>query len=390
MKEDRQLQVELMAAADQYLALGLSCVVVNRSKRPQLTKWTPFYDRQSTPAELRSWTSQPGAAGIAVITGKSSGRLAVMDWDRGDAYDRWRDLHPALARSVPTYRTGRDDGGFHCWAMTNLRANLPKAVPGGQYFGGKHLNIAPPSRHASGRRYTWLVPLNGKLPEVEAYELVGAPITAAAQTDGVVTERYRSRFSVPLSTSLSLSVTTVLEAIEQTQPTRPGERDDCIMHLARALKFNCGLASEEPARLRGIVRDWYRRALPVIKTKDFEVTLIAFERAFEAAAHPLGLDLVDAAALRVDPQALPEVANRYEGDTIKRLISLCYSLQEMTGGVFWISTRDAAERLSSPERRLSPMDAWRLLQLLERDGVIECVRRGGPDTQKATRYRWIG
>jgi hypothetical protein len=156
------------------------------------------------------------------------------------------------------------------------------------------------------------------------------------------------------------------------------------LNLARGLKFNASLINADTDTLRGIVRRWHNQAVPIIATKDFDSSWSDFIHAFECAKHPLGLDLVDAAALRVDPNELPEVAENYDGLATRRLIGLCHALASLGGGWrFFLSVHDAAPRLD-----ITPMQVWRLLRMLERDGVLECLERG--NERRATRYRWIG
>ena len=60
---------------------------------------------------------------------------------------------------------------------------------------------------------------------------------------------------------------------------------------------------------------------------------------------------------------------------------LCWELSRLTGGHFFLSCHDAAPRF-----KVTPMQVWRLLRMLERDGVVECVERG--KSGRASRYRF--
>jgi Bifunctional DNA primase/polymerase, N-terminal len=63
-------------------------------------------------------------------------------------------------------RTG--GGGWHLlYAPTGL-GNRVRLAPGLDWRGRGGLIVAPPSRHGSGRRYTWVRPLTATLPEVPA------------------------------------------------------------------------------------------------------------------------------------------------------------------------------------------------------------------------------
>jgi hypothetical protein len=156
------------------------------------------------------------------------------------------------------------------------------------------------------------------------------------------------------------------------------------MKLARGLKFNCGLQDADRAVLLAIVRQWHQLALPIIGTKPFEVTWMDFLHAYEQARYPLEMDILDAAALRVDPNDLPEVASNYEGQTVRQLIGLCWSLASAHPKQhFFLSCHVAAARMNT-----SAMTIWKIMRMLCADGVIQCTAVG--NEHRASRYRWIG
>jgi hypothetical protein len=175
-----------------------------------------------------------------------------------------------------------------------------------------------------------------------------------------------------------------MSILQSTLPIKSGERNDAIMKLARGIKFNAGMKDEKIDRLREIVRQWHTRALPVIDTKSFTETWRDFLHAFETAKHPLGRSVVDVAAARVEPESIPEIAADYDDEPTRKLIALCAALATVNGGErFFLSSHDAAPRIG-----VKQMACWRILRMLCRDGVIECLERG--NERRATRYRWIG
>jgi hypothetical protein len=82
---------------------------------------------------------------------------------------------------------------------------------------------------------------------------------------------------------------------------------------------------------------------------------------------------------------VPKVAERYEQQQFKLLVSLCRELQRASGvGPFYLAARTAARLLE-----VDPSTAWRWLFLLEQDGILEVVTRGDQKSWKATRYRYV-
>jgi hypothetical protein len=80
---------------------------------------------------------------------------------------------------------------------------------------------------------------------------------------------------------------------------------------------------------------------------------------------------------------LPASAANYADDEMRILVGLCYETSKLTGGVFFLSSHDAAERL-----KVAPKTAWRMLKILVGDGVLALIQKG--NQRRATRYKWIG
>jgi hypothetical protein len=358
----------------------------NGNKRP-LVQWKPFVDRLPTDAELRAWFGKaPGERGapngVGVITGGVAGALAIRDFDDVAAYQRWEELNPTLAKSLPTVRTAR---GYHVWARSDLRKTL--RAPGGEYR-GNGVSLAPHSVHESGVMYKWIIALpkaGVALPEVDHRVLIAVAETAERSEIAEPAESHCSALSAVSALSATVQTNNhkgldIDTVIRNTLPSQAGERNACLMRLARGLKFNVGSVTKND--LRPIVVNWHRRALPVITTKDFDETWADFIRAYEIARHPLGNSLVDVAASRVDMADLPPVSSAYDSDRVRWIIGLCAILAELNGGrQFFLSSHDLAGRLS-----IAPVQAYRLLKMLEFDDVIRCVKRG--NAHAANRYIW--
>jgi hypothetical protein len=243
-------------------------------------------------------------------------------------------------------RTAR---GFHVWRRTDLPKTIKLAD--GEFRAGPTLTVAPHS--VRGRvTYEWINPLpKGPLPLVEHPIFLGRNVAETAECHFSAISAVSAISATSSSSSAPLSIEDVINI---TQPQIGGERNLRILDLARGLKLNCGITGL--AAVKDYVRRWHEKALPIIVTKDFDTTWADFIHAWERARHPLGMDLVDAAALHVYPDDLPEEAMRYESDTTRRLIGLCKAMAAMNGGRFFLSSHDAAGRLE-----VRPVQAWRLL-----------------------------
>ncbi|MGA2584919.1 MAG: bifunctional DNA primase/polymerase [Tepidisphaeraceae bacterium] len=372
--------IDPMADAQRYLERGWSVVPIGANKK-SLEKWRPFQNRRPTRDEFNEMFSRRGVTGVAVIAGDVSGGLAIRDFDNVAGYHQWAEGNAALARGLPTVKTPR---GFHIYHRSEFHG-IKKMIDG-EYRGAGY-TIAPRSLHPSGERYQWICPLPaGRLPFVGSavfFPRVESETSETSETSGVPCSDISDVSDVSDVSDISDSCPSPDEIVRRTLPKVAGERNSRIFGLARGLKYNAGLGDAPLLSLMPIVRRWHELALPIIRTKSWDETWADFVHAFDRARHPLGESVVDQAALRIDPDDLPDVANNFDGLPTRRLIGLCWQLSRNPAGRFFISSHDAARRLN-----IKQPAAWRLLQMLSRVGVLEILERG--NERKATRYRWIG
>jgi hypothetical protein len=349
--------------------MGFSLIPAKQNKKPAVKSWTPFKSNPPTDAQIKGWFNSPNVTGLALIAGEVSGGLAIRDFDTKSSYERWAQAYPALSKELGTVRTFK---GFHVYCRSDLQKN--KKYSDGE-FRGSGYTLAPHSLHASGQRYEWIIslPPDGRLQQVEHQ---------------VFTRCYDSETSEnpkPFSVLSDLSALSVLSdtslLIQACLPQAPGQRNYCLMNLARALKFNAGLADAPKPALKALVKKWFDLALPIITTKEFDETWADFIHAFKRARLPFG-DVLKTAETAIDLNNPPPAANHYTHAPTKMLIALCAALASLhPKGNFFLSSHVAAERAG-----MSQPQAYRRLQMLVEDGVIQEVEKG--EYPRATRYRW--
>ncbi len=159
----------VLAAARAYAAGGLCVVPVppDGTKRPR-GRWRRFQAAPPTDAQLAAWFAR-GRDGVAVLGGRVSGGLEVLDFDEAALFAPWAALvaaaAPGLLARLPVVRT--PGPGYHVYlrcpghAAGNQKLALG-AGPGGRPVtlietrgeGGVVLTPAcPPACHPSGRPY---------------------------------------------------------------------------------------------------------------------------------------------------------------------------------------------------------------------------------------------
>ena len=130
--------------------------------------------------------------------------------------------------------------------------------------------------------------------------------------------------------------------------------------------------------LKPIVQEWFQRALPVIRTKEWEETWIDFRIAWSEVKKPFGATM---ASIVATAKAKMPV----DADSIERMTVLCREMQEKhgRGQAFCLSCRVAAASIG-----IGHTKAASILKLLCREGVLERVAEGGiKGSKKAAEYR---
>lgn len=123
------------------------------------------YDASSDPVLIREWWRRTPGANVGIATGGASG-LVVVDLDllRGGR-ESLRVVLAAGTELPPTLRSYTGGGGLHLFyrqpegvQVPNTAGRLPGVaapLPGIDLRGQGGYVVAPPSVHASGRRYRW-------------------------------------------------------------------------------------------------------------------------------------------------------------------------------------------------------------------------------------------
>jgi hypothetical protein len=156
-------------AARRYVELGFSVIPVRAdgSKAPLESGWREFSDRQPRTEELKHWFGNGSVCGIGIPCGPASGNLAVLDFETGDVWERWRALLSSetvdFIDRCPIVRT--PSGGVHVWCRSSQRTAgtvLARDKDKGvliEIRGDGHQVLAPgcpASCHKTGRLYEFI------------------------------------------------------------------------------------------------------------------------------------------------------------------------------------------------------------------------------------------
>jgi len=139
--------------------------------------WKPYQERLPTVAELCRWFGSAQPPGIAIICGRVSGNLELLDFDQDahELFGTWSRLVaeqcPGLVERLSVVKTPRAGGGYHvryrCPQVTipgNTKLASDPELPRGQRTlietrGEKGYALAPgspPECHETGGTYEWV------------------------------------------------------------------------------------------------------------------------------------------------------------------------------------------------------------------------------------------
>ncbi|GAA0796666.1 bifunctional DNA primase/polymerase [Spirilliplanes yamanashiensis] len=109
-------------------------------------------DASTDPRRVELWWARWPRANVGLRTGVA---MDVADVDSPEGLAALRHLLGGDLPRAPLARTG--SGGWHVWFAPTGHGNRVRLLPGVDWRGAGGYVVAPPSRHASGRAYTWVV-----------------------------------------------------------------------------------------------------------------------------------------------------------------------------------------------------------------------------------------
>ncbi len=407
----------LLSAANDYLSRGWSVLPIANKKKPAIKTWKPLQRERPNQSDFDHWFKPTayGASvvGLGIILGEVSGGLIVRDFDDPGAYEAWKAQFPEFAATLPTVQTGR---GYHVYAR--VPGCKTRKLSDGELRAEGSYVVAPPSIHASGIEYTWIVPLpDGEIPIVdeglileevssgrhkshnaiwrESLELPETPATPLSHELPVSHSNPESLGSLEAHAGLGdpepleplVYGTEVDEfvhnAIQASLPRGVGKRNDAIFDFARRLKAHPELVGYDGLQLRTAMEWWFKAACRIIGTKDWDESWSDFLHAWDNVRTPFGESMqVVLEKAKMAPN--PECAAQFDGEPTKLLIRLCRELQHRSGEKpFFLDCRSAGEAIGTNKD-----SAHKRLRLLMKMSVLERVTKG--HTGRASEFRYIG
>ena len=179
-----------------------------------------------------------------------------------------------------------------------------------------------------------------------------------------------------------------LRALKATNPSKSDEIWEVVLELARRVKGVPECRELPVEDVRSIFRKWYKYYDEEIQ-QSFKELWVIFRRAWRSIKKPY-IDTLEAALEDAKRLKYPRTTGYYKNKKIKLLIAICYQLSKYhTDRSFFLSCRDAGKLLE-----VSSAKAWRMLDILMSDEVLECLHKGSLEPSKfkknsATWYRYL-
>lgn len=211
---------ELLKAALQYQARGLSIFPANNEKKPRI-EWGKYQKEIATKEQIEAWWTKWPSANIAIVTGKLS-NLTIIDVDSEDAYKMIQDYLPDSFITT----IAKSPKGYHIYCKY-----FDKAVNKSQVLKDVDIRteggyiIAPPSTNGAQSRYTWFCKgLLGDIPDLLKKIIIDNNISfslSRARARGGEGDNHKSQVVTPVTSG--------------HKKIGKGQRDDKLFHLANYL-----------------------------------------------------------------------------------------------------------------------------------------------------------
>jgi len=261
-----------------YLDEGLNIIPVRFREKTPLVEWSKYQAKRVTNEDVNEWFSGDVGINVAIVCGKVSDNLVVVDSDDPRIYKK---LFNGIDRETLVVRSGR---GLHVYFKTDypvgcFKIDIPNYGRVDIKGEGGYI-LAPPSLHPSGKTYEFV----SKRP-IKHWE-------GDFKLDFLEMARRTFKIKIKLE---KINITNLLQGVEE------GQRDEAAIRVATWFRKE-GL-SEEGTLER--MRDWNLRNLPPLDDKVLEAKVKSAFKPDEPYAYEFE-------ETKEEPFAPEEVAEAYK------------------------------------------------------------------------------
>jgi hypothetical protein len=356
-------------------------------------KWEQYQRRRPSADEIKKVFSRRDPTGLAVILGAVSGGLYGRDFDVLGAFHRWAAQYSELAARLPTVKTSR---GFHVYAYSPEVVQT-KDLGDGEVRGEGSYLLLPPSIHRTGKIYAWVVLPRRPCPEVTIAPDAAGLSRSWLSDDTPREQRDRESENPRVGESESrrarggggCTSLTLVDVIQESLPKDFRQNHDRLFNLARgvrALEKTEGRVWNLRELEERVFAPWYEQNRHLNPEQTRAQYLNEFLMGYDLVRHPLGEGMLEATWAQSATCEPPAVAREFASPHLRRVVTWCLLLQRAAGNEpFFLSVRSVQGKLGLGK----PQRASAILRRLVDAGILTEVEKGGPSTNRATRFRYL-
>ncbi len=366
----------------------------DQGKHPRTTHG--FKDATTDPKVIRDWWTRWPDANIGIATGEG---LVVIDVDPRNGGDQsLAELEAEFGELPRSWHVSTGGGGRHIYLSIPAGIRIKKRQNwrnGIDIQGVGAYVIAPPSNHIKDGDYQWLqlqLPSPGAMQPELLQALAQVPHKQNTDRPSTASSRKQidnNNYSVLSVSSWSSQLARLVEAaIDVATVSSPGTRNKRLVALARRLKCLPELQDKDAEDCQPIVREWFRRSLPNMRTKEWEKSWVEWLKIWVWADKDRCQDGLEIIWEIAQSRPHPQVAKKYPSRQLRMLVTLCSAMQERAAdqhGVWYLSCRKAGALLGIGHKTAA---MW--LKTLVKDGVLHKAKRHVKGSLNAQRYQYLG
>ncbi len=364
-----------------YHCFGWCVIPIPYGTKKAQIKWGKYQKKQPDEKQLRKWFTC-NSVNVAVIVGEVSNGLACRDFDTITEYEKWSISYPDLAKILPT---GQTADGMHVYFEGHIKGI--KHLSNGELRGSGGYCLLPPSLHPEGVIYKWVNPLiKENLIAIEP-EKAGFIQNLTEHTEHTEQTEQTKHTETIVKKEKEKEINVI---IDKTLPQKYKQRNQKIFFLALYLRSMPRNWDADPKGYNWAVKEWHKRALPNIRTKDFLDTwldfLVAWKRLKYGCIDPL--QIFEYSKVLDPPEQL--VKDHRKETKLHKLCVWCRELHkahEVYGSIAYLGCRKIAKGL-----KISHETGNKYFRILAFEGYLEIVEKGKMTKGGgvATRFRYVG
>jgi hypothetical protein len=240
------MSMEIREIVQFYLSEGLNVIPIKFREKTPLVEWSRYQKERPIEGDIKKWFSGEVGINIAIVCGRISGNLIVVDFDDPKAYKK---LFSGIDRETLVVQTSR---GLHVYFKTDYPINTFKVdIP---RFGRIDVKgeggyvLAPPSIHPSGKAYEFVSQIPIKHWDGDfKFEFL---------------EMVRRIFKIQVKQE-KINITKLLQGVPE------GQRDEAAIRVATWFRKE-GLSEDETLSK---LREWNQRNQPPLEDEILEIKI---------------------------------------------------------------------------------------------------------------------